>query len=148
MTNQNLKMNFNIFSKLKKTFLKKNIILAYLFGSEATGFKHKESDVDIAVLLDKKIKQHQYFKKTLEFPKLFEEIFPKRQIHILILNQATPLLKHQVLKEGRPIFWKNIEEMTKFNLEAVHLWEDTKPIREIEWTYLKKRIREGKFGEF
>lgn len=135
------------FSKLKNTFLKSHIILSYLYGSEATGFKHKESDVDIAVFLDEKINKEKYFKKTLEFSEIFEKIFPKKQIHILILNQATPLLKHQVLKEGQPIFWKNNEEMLKFNLEAVHLWEDTKPIRAMEWHDLKKRIREGKFGE-
>lgn len=140
-------MNFKISSKLKTIFSKNHIILVYLFGSEATGFKHRESDLDIAILLDKKVRKDKYFEKTLEFPELFRKIFPNKQIHILILNEATPLLKHQVLKEGKLIFSKNEEETIKFNLETVHLWEDTKHLREIQWEYLKKRIKQGKFGE-
>lgn len=130
----------------KNIFLKNHIILSYLYGSEATGFKHRESDVDIAVLLDEKIKKEKYFEKSLELPELFEKLFPNKQIHILILNQATPLLKHQVLKEGKFIFYSDKEKMLKFNLEAVHLWEDTKHLREIQWDYLKERIKQGTFG--
>lgn len=133
--------------KQKKLLAENHIILAYVFGSETTGFKHKESDVDIAVLLDKKVKQDEYFKKTLEFSSLFTKIFPAEQIHINILNNATPLLKHFVLQEGKLIFCANDQEKIKFHIDTVHLWEDTKHFREMQWEYLKQRIKQNVFGE-
>ena len=57
------KLNFLKSIKLKKSLKKQGVILAYLFGSVARGEAHLESDVDIAVLFDEKIKKDDYLRK-------------------------------------------------------------------------------------
>ena len=44
----------------KFLFKKEEVVLAFLFGSQAKGSAHKESDIDIAVLFDKKIKSKDF----------------------------------------------------------------------------------------
>ncbi|MFH1392458.1 MAG: nucleotidyltransferase domain-containing protein [bacterium] len=46
--------------QLNKTLEKNQVKLAYLFGSQARGEAHKESDVDIAVLFDEKVNPESY----------------------------------------------------------------------------------------
>lgn len=48
--------------KLNKVLKTNQVILAYLFGSEVKGISHRESDVDIGVLFDKKVKPGDYLK--------------------------------------------------------------------------------------
>jgi len=62
------------------------VVLAYLFGSEAKGLSHQESDIDIAVLFDKKADPKDYLRKEGALIGYFSEIFPKKEINIVNLN--------------------------------------------------------------
>lgn len=132
-------------ANLEKKLKKEGAIFAYLFGSQASGNTHRESDVDIAVFLSPKIKSSKYFDKSLELADLFKETYPGRERQVVILNQAPPLLKAEVLRKGQLIFCQDEEALVKFKIDTMHLYEDTKPLRAIQYFYLKDKIFKGTF---
>lgn len=76
--------------KLNKVFKQNQVLLAYLFGSEARGTSHKESDVDIGVLFNKKVDPKDYLKLEGKLIEFFSEIHPKKEINVVNLNIASP----------------------------------------------------------
>jgi uncharacterized protein len=118
------------------------VVLLYLFGSSARGRKTKESDIDIAVLIDE-----SGFKKTdLErFRKEYYAASPRfslRPVDIVILNTAPPFLKYQVLKKGRILFDKERDLRVKFTEKAITEYLDYKPIQDIYLKAVARRFRE------
>ncbi|MBU1778488.1 nucleotidyltransferase domain-containing protein [Patescibacteria group bacterium] len=132
------KINQIFKNKLKK----QGVILSYLYGSYARGDETIESDVDIAVLLNKKIKPENYLNKTLKLSVLFNEIYPNKEIGLLILNQATPLLKHNVVVEGKELYVANKFQRIMFENATLHEYEDTKKLRNTYNYFLNLRIAE------
>ncbi len=131
------KLNTVFKSKLKKH----GVVLAYLYGSQARGDDMVESDVDIAVLLDKKIKEEKYLDKTLKLSALFSKLYPDKEIGILILNQTTPLLKQNVVIEGKELYTADQLQRIMFENRALHEYEDTKKLRNIFNYFLNLRLK-------
>lgn len=111
-------------AKLHQVFRKHRARIAYLFGSRAKGLERPDSDYDIAVLIDK------------QKPTIMDEIYlaldiaeelklSPDKVHVILLNNADPLLKARVLKEGIPIYSESEEERRKWEretyLEILHL---------------------------
>ena len=130
------KLNSLFKGKLKKY----GVVLVYLYGSQARGDAMPESDVDIAVLLDKKIKEKKYLDKTLKLSALFGGLYPDKEIGILILNQTTPLLKQNVIVEGKELYVADKLQRIMFENKALHEYEDTKKLRNIFNYFLNLRL--------
>jgi len=90
-------------------FLKdeENVIFAYLYGSYARGMVHPFSDVDIAAYL-----KENNFEKYMQLLAKMPEI--GREIDLRVLNDASPLFKYRVIKEGKLLVSKNEELLKKF----------------------------------
>lgn len=131
---------FNIKPALKAKLKKEAVNLAYLYGSYARGDYHTESDVDIAVLLDSKIKESEYLKKVLKISVLFEDQYPNKEIGLVLLNQISPLLKQNIIVEGKELYCANQDERILFENRALHEYEDTRHLRKIYNEVLKERI--------
>ncbi len=71
------------------------IRLAYLFGSQADGRAREESDVDVAILL-------QDGADALLDLKLADFLSGKlaKPVDVVVLNQASPILQHEVIRVG------------------------------------------------
>jgi len=134
-------MNFKLPQQFKEKLKKQGVILAYLYGSYARGDQTSESDVDIAVLIDKRIKKEKYLEKTLKLSSLFNQLYPDNEIGILILNQAPPLLKHNVVIEGKEFYYQNQFTKILFENKTLHEYEDTKKLRNIYNYFLNLRIQ-------
>ena len=78
------------------------IVSAYLFGSEARARAHRESDVDVGVLLDRQV----YPRRTDRFDARLRLIgilqaTAGREVDLVILNDAPPQLARRIMTEGR-----------------------------------------------
>ena len=114
----------------------------YLFGSSAKGKRTKESDIDIAVLIDESgLKQ----KDIERFRKEYYEASPRfslRLVDIVILNTASTFLKYQVIKTGKLLFDGNRKRRVAFTERTINEYLDFKPILDIHLNGVARRFRE------
>jgi predicted nucleotidyltransferase len=77
---------------------------AYLFGSAAEGRLHRESDVDVAVLLDRAVypSAAHRFEARLS---LLGALGPatRREIDLVVLNDAPPHLARHIMTTGKSV---------------------------------------------
>jgi predicted nucleotidyltransferase len=112
-----------------------NIRLAFLFGSFAGGYASTTSDIDIALLFEKKPDYN-----ILETVKDALSEHTQREIDLLVLNDASPVIKMQVLKKGHLLI-KSTPDYEDFFTRTLMDYEDLKIVRkEIEDQILKGRI--------
>ena len=93
---------FEKHSQLNQLFTQSPVNAAYLAGSLSTrtSFGHL-SDVDIAILLTEQIKSDQFLDYQLYFFSELAKRLESDSIDVVILNQASLLLKLQVIKYGQ-----------------------------------------------
>ena len=113
----------------------------YVFGSAASGRQTQESDIDIAVLIDEsKSKKRDYAvlrnKYYADSP-----YFSLRPLDIVVLNTASPYLKHRIIKTGKVIFDRNRKLRVRFTTNAIIEYLDYKPIEDIFTKAVANRFR-------
>lgn len=127
---------------LKEYFEKEdNVIFAYLFGSYAKGKERENSDVDIAVYVNELIAKDS--KKVLDFQiKHMSNISDilKKEVDLVILNQASPLLRHEVISEGILLVEKDHNKLVNFKKLSFYYYQDWLNIMKIKIMYIKERI--------
>ena len=98
------------------------IEVLYLFGSTAVKKNKPDSDLDLAVFID-----CQNFKidpvLDLEIGAFVEQSLHK-ETDVLIMNKASPIIQHEVIKNGIKIFEKNSENRAKYELAAFKAYVD------------------------
>ncbi|NLA75039.1 MAG: nucleotidyltransferase domain-containing protein, partial [Deltaproteobacteria bacterium] len=77
----------------------KAIVFAYVFGSYVQKKIRKDSDIDLAIYLEDELGTYEY----LELKMLLSEAF-NREVDLVILNKATPLLKYEIYKNNILLF--------------------------------------------
>lgn len=127
----------DIIKKLGK-FLSKcsDTILVFLFGSFARGNVTAFSDLDVAIL----------FYNTTDFYRIndlqekLSEIV-NVPVDIVVLNNASPVIKMQILKKGTLVVNKDPKAYNEFFVNTVKEYDDLKRTRrEIEEKILRGRI--------
>ncbi|KGG79483.1 DNA polymerase beta [Caloranaerobacter azorensis H53214] len=128
----------NILEEIKKVlFSKGNIVFAYVFGSCARNTMTENSDIDIAIYLkDKEISIDDYLSLKVE---LEDKI--KKEIDLVILNEAQPLVKHEVFIEGIRLFSRDETLESNFKVHTVFEYEDTKKLREKFYNSMIENLR-------
>ncbi len=126
----------NLFEKqarLNQLFTQSPVNAAYLAGSLSTraSFGHL-TDIDVAILLMDQIKADQFLDYQLYFLSELAKRLESDTIDIVILNQASLLLKLQVIKYGQIIFSRNEKQRVSFETKAVMDYLDFKKFDEIQ----------------
>jgi predicted nucleotidyltransferase len=124
-----------------------DIVAAYLFGSLAQGRATPRSDIDIAVLLgrapdplsDEPDRQFQLMDDCRRFA--------DREVDVVILNSAPPVLKDQVLRHGRRVFERDRAVRVEFEVRAGREYEDLKPMFDFFMRALIAELKEMGLGE-
>jgi predicted nucleotidyltransferase len=118
----------------------------YVFGSFGRDKKSRESDIDIAVLIDESKLKRKNFEFLRKKYYAASPAFSLRPVDIVILNTGTPFLKHQVLKTGRILFDRNRKLRVRFTERAITEYLDYKPIEDIYLKAVAKRFKEKSIG--
>ena len=119
--------------------MKRDILLAFLFGSFASKRIRRSSDVDIGILF-KTVPDRDAINGVAEELSLIL----RREIDLVILNQASPVLKMQILKNGILLYASKRKLFYQFFTDTVNQYDDLKQIRKIcEENILKGRIYAG-----
>jgi len=133
-----LKKNL-IKSKLKSFCKNNNIKLFILFGSCAINKNHKNSDIDLAVLLNKNPNKYQ--------EKIFWEInkiFNFAKLDLVILNNADILLQFNVIQQGRILYEETKGEYFWYKLKVFKLYQDIKKFDKFYDYLIEKQIKKWK----
>lgn len=127
----------DITARITERFMNdKEVLLLFVFGSAASGRLTDQSDLDIAVL----------FRGTPEFSDIvritgeLSEI-TGMEVDLVALNNSSPVLRMQVLKNGRLITCREESVFNDFFVRTVKEYDDLKRIRrETEEAVLRGRI--------
>ena len=132
---------FEKHSQLNQLFTQSPVNAAYLAGSLSTrtSFGHL-SDVDIAILLMEQIKSDQFLDYQLYFFSELAKRLESDSIDVVILNQASLLLKLQVIKYGQILFSRNEKLRVSFETKAIMDYLDFKKFDEIQNQALSRRL--------
>jgi predicted nucleotidyltransferase len=122
-----------------------DVVAAYLFGSVARGRTHPASDVDVAVLLDPELPAMEQVERQLDLMAALDAM-ADRQVQITLLNRAPPVLIYQVLRDGVLLCERHPHERIAFEVHAIRIYLDLKPMLESLSERLLSRIREEGLG--
>lgn len=103
--------------------------LAYLFGSQATGKANRLSDVDVAVLTDpSQVKKNLPYGYKAEIATDLMKLLKTDRVDVVLLNEAPPFLRHQVLKTGKSLRARDPSMRIQFETETLTRFLDVKPL--------------------
>jgi len=103
---------------------RKSIRLVFLFGSSVSRRIHPASDVDIGILSDSVPNLSRINALAVELSSLL-----KKEVDLVVLNHASPILRMQVLKKGVLVFARDLKLYHQFFVDTVNQYDDLKRIR-------------------
>lgn len=119
---------------------------AYIFGSVAQGRTRPDSDIDIAVLLDRPPANARALRYRLTLAGELGAALQRNDVQLVILNDAPPLLAHRVLSRGILVFERSRAGRVRFQVATARRYEDVVPTMERHVARLKQDVREGRVG--
>lgn len=129
-------------SKIDKSIFKYyEVRLAYLFGS-STKPNRTPNDIDIALLFKEGLNPVRHFELATD---LYLRLTPlvTQKIDIVILNDASPFLKYEVISKGE-VFYEDNESMdTEFKVQTLREYFDAHYKLKIYEENLLARIEKG-----
>jgi predicted nucleotidyltransferase len=105
------------------------VIAAYLFGSHARESAHRESDVDVGVVLDYGVHATRA-SRFEERIRLASELIGELHVNavdLVVLNDAPPLLARRVLLEGRQVYCADADADRDFRRDTLFRAADLEP---------------------
>lgn len=107
--------------KIKAFCSKQSSIAAvYVFGSAATGKDRKKSDLDLAVMVKERLEPMERIEMETRLSNLLH-----RDVDLVIFDQGSPLLRHQILLYGRLIYEADPKERVKQEVYARKAYFDS-----------------------
>jgi predicted nucleotidyltransferase len=110
--------------------------LAVLFGSTARGQARSRSDVDLGILLDPYSPELR-FQVEAELGRA-----AGRPVDVILLDDAPPLLRFEIAREGVLLFQREDHYWTRFKARAMVDWWDWAPTHRMIAAGVVRRLRE------
>ena len=122
------------------------VLDGYLFGSQARGDAGVLSDVDVAVYVDATALEQPGFGIQAELGTELQKALGRADVDVVILNRASPLLYHRVLRDGIRLVSRSETATTTREGSALSRYCDFLPqLRKIEAAH-RTRIEAGSYG--
>jgi len=96
------------------------VLAAWIFGSRACRRARPSSDLDVAILLDRRLESGF---PMLGFASKLEAACGI-QVDVVILNRSGELLKHQVRQSGKRVFCRDDTAVRRFEIAGRRAYED------------------------
>lgn len=128
---------------------KPSILAGYLYGSKAKQEEREESDLDIAIVFDRKTNTYDEFHQTSqEITDILRQagIDGKIDIQPVFPDQNLPLFHFEVIKTNKLIYQKDTVKVVQFEMETLKKYRDYQRIKKIKYYYLDKLYRGEKNG--
>ncbi len=119
------------------------VLVAYVFGSQATGKAGPLSDLDVAALLAGEPTPSECFDARLEFIGGLMSLLHTNDVDVLILNDVPLIMRYQVLRTGRVIFCRDRQAMIDFRVRTLNEFFDFKPVVDYHRKVFFEHILDG-----
>ncbi len=124
-------------SSFARFCLERGIKLALLFGSLAKGVAREESDIDLAVMietqpstiLERGEQKRQLMRELSSFLRM-------SKVDLVILNQASHLLRYQIVRTGKVLYEKEEGEFSGFVSLVLRRHTDARLFLDLDKKYL------------
>jgi predicted nucleotidyltransferase len=124
----------------------RDVAVAYLFGSVAREQAGPMSDIDIAILLEPDLDAEALLERQIQLMVALDD-FADREVQVVILNRASPMLAHQVIRDGILLYERTPEDHVAFEVRTMKTYFDIKPMLESLTQAFLKRTREVGLGK-
>ena len=121
--------------KIKDIAKKYNIKIITVFGSQIKGKTHKNSDLDIGILLNQNPKS---FQALLAAQSDLEKVFDNYKLDVRYLNSANPFFLFEAVYKGE-LLYGTTYEYAKLCAKAFKQYIDAKPLRDLRDEMIRKR---------
>lgn len=125
-----------------RLYQRPEIAFALLFGSQATGRTHAQSDIDLAVFVDPELSARQRFDLRLE---LVASLSDLGELDVTMLNDAPALLGHRAMM-GTKLFIRDRTAWVRYFVRTFRESEDERFFRRLHHTERRRRLEAGTFG--
>ena len=127
------KINLTIVKKKLLRYFKKHkeVLFAYIFGSQITKKTNKFSDIDIAIFIDKIKINDELYRYGYQAETLTDimNLLGTNKVDLVILNDVKPLFKHRVIYFGELIHSINEKERINFQVDTINKYMDYKMLQ-------------------
>jgi predicted nucleotidyltransferase len=96
-----------LMTDLSAIFTDEQVVVAYLFGSQARGDAGPLSDVDVAVLLEGGLSPAEALALRLRLIEAIGRALHTERVDVAPLNNAPYLLQHRAIRDGRVLFCRD-----------------------------------------
>jgi predicted nucleotidyltransferase len=110
----------------------------WLFGSEAQGTTRPDSDLDLAALFRRRPTGLEVLEAQADLEQLLH-----REVDLVDLDRASPILCMQVLRYGRLVIDRNPKRRHAFFSRTISMYEDVKIVRRDAERRLLARVASG-----
>lgn len=135
-------MKFPEPEKIKQWCQARQIDLCILFGSQATGKTHANSDVDIALFSAAKSNLRP---RLLSLIGEAEDLFGDPIDLVIIEEDTDPVLRLEVFQHGKPLYESRQGLFVEQHIMAIKIFDDTEPLRQWRRRVLAQRILDLKY---
>ena len=108
------------------------VVSAWLFGSHAESRAHSESDVDVGVLLDRRMvpSASERFDVRVRLTSDLIHALGNNDIDLVVLNDASPLLARRIIRTGIELFCRDRDVERDFRRDVQLRAADLAPFLE------------------
>lgn len=124
--------------EVKKLADKYNLSLVLLFGSQADGKTHSESDFDVSYLADTSLS----FDEEVAINSCLIEVFKNNNVQLVNIKKASPLLQKRMVDNCVVLFERKEGVFSELYVYIAQLFSEAKILFDLRKDYLKKVIKQ------
>lgn len=118
------------------------LLLCVLFGSQATGKTHPNSDVDLALWPDRPLPTAMKLRWARELATLLN-----REVNLVFVSpELDPVLGFEILRDGRLVFQQAPGLWQRRRAQLWHAYNDSLPFRRAAHQLLRQFVEEARHG--